>query len=433
MISALFFFNFKGDVLISRVYRGSDVGRSAADAFRVHVIHSRHQVRSPVMTIGHTTFFHINVDNVWVCAVTRQNVNAALVFEFLRKIVDIFKNYFGRFNEDAIKNNFVLMYELLDEVLDFGYPQRTEADILKLYITQEGVKVQRSAEVSSITMQATGATTWRREGIKYRKNEIFIDVIETVSMLMSSQGKELNADVTGSVMMKCFLSGMPECKFGLNDKLSLERRDRSKGAKTPGKGGIEIDDIQFHQAVRLGAQADKGVSFIPPDGEFELMRYRTTSNIKTPFRVIPIVRDIGKTRIEAKIVVKSLYNNKMVANGVEVRFPTPTNTATVHMTCTNGKARYKAGENAIVWKMKKLPGESEVQLSAEIDLIVTTEKRERQVNKAPIKMQFQVPMFTASGMQVRFLKVLEPKLGYETVKWVRYVTKAGQFETRIQN
>ena len=38
------------------------------------------------MTIGHTTFFHIYSGDVWVCAVTRQNVNAALVFEFLRKV-----------------------------------------------------------------------------------------------------------------------------------------------------------------------------------------------------------------------------------------------------------------------------------------------------------------------------------------------------------
>jgi AP-2 complex subunit mu-1 len=39
-------------------------------------------------------------------------------------------------------------------------------------------------------------------------------------------------------------------------------------------------------------------------------------------------------------------------------------------------------------------------------------------------MSFQVPMFTSSGLKVRFLKVWE-KSGYQTVKWVRYLTKAG--------
>ncbi|KAA3456379.1 AP-2 complex subunit mu-like [Gossypium australe] len=40
-----------------------------------------------------------------------------------------------------------------------------------------------------------------------------------------------------------------------------------------------------------------------------------------------------------------------------------------------------------------------------------------------------VPMFTASGLRVRFLKVWE-KSGYNTVEWVRYITKAGSYEIR---
>lgn len=36
----------------------------------------------------------------------------------------LFKSYFGgEFSEQSIKNNFVLIYELLDETLDYGYPQ----------------------------------------------------------------------------------------------------------------------------------------------------------------------------------------------------------------------------------------------------------------------------------------------------------------------
>ena len=61
--------------------------------------------------------------NIWIAAVTKQNVNAALVFEFLHKVVEVMGNYFGKISEENIKNNFVLIYELLDEILDFGYPQ----------------------------------------------------------------------------------------------------------------------------------------------------------------------------------------------------------------------------------------------------------------------------------------------------------------------
>ena len=40
-----------------------------------------------------------------------------------------------------------------------------------------------------ITSQVTGQIGWRREGIKYRRNEMFLDILESVNMLMSQQGK----------------------------------------------------------------------------------------------------------------------------------------------------------------------------------------------------------------------------------------------------
>ena len=52
--------------------------------------------------------------NVWIAAVSKQNVNAALVFEFLFKTAEVMTNYFGKISEENVKNNFVLIYELLD-------------------------------------------------------------------------------------------------------------------------------------------------------------------------------------------------------------------------------------------------------------------------------------------------------------------------------
>ncbi len=88
--------------------------RSTVDAFRVSVIHARHTVRSPVTNIARTSYFHTRRGNVWIVAATRQNVNAALVFEFLHKMVEVLESYFGKITEEGIKNNFVLIYELLD-------------------------------------------------------------------------------------------------------------------------------------------------------------------------------------------------------------------------------------------------------------------------------------------------------------------------------
>lgn len=47
---------------------------------------------------------------------------------------------------------------------------------------------QTKEEQSQITSQVTGQIGWRREGIKYRRNELFLDVLESVNLLMSPQG-----------------------------------------------------------------------------------------------------------------------------------------------------------------------------------------------------------------------------------------------------
>jgi AP-1 complex subunit mu len=39
--------------------------------------------------------------------------------------------YFKELEEESIRDNFVIIYELLDEVMDFGYPQTTESKILQ--------------------------------------------------------------------------------------------------------------------------------------------------------------------------------------------------------------------------------------------------------------------------------------------------------------
>ena len=67
----------------------SSCSRNAVDAFRVYVIHARQQVRSPVTSIARTTFFHVKRYNVWITAVSRQNANAALVFQFLHKFSEV--------------------------------------------------------------------------------------------------------------------------------------------------------------------------------------------------------------------------------------------------------------------------------------------------------------------------------------------------------
>jgi AP-2 complex subunit mu-1 len=88
--------------------------------------------------------------------------------------------------------------------------------------------------------------------ISLAHQQVYIDVHESVNLLMSSTGQVLRNDVTGKVMMRTFLSGMPECKFGLNDKLIMEKEALEKGGGRPaagahGKRSVELDDCTFHR------------------------------------------------------------------------------------------------------------------------------------------------------------------------------------------
>jgi AP-2 complex subunit mu-1 len=112
MISGILIFNQKGENLIFRAFR-NDCRPRLADVFRIQVI-SNAQVRSPILTLGSTTFSHVKHENIYLVAVTKSNANAALTFEFLYRFVGLGRGYFGKFDEEAVKNNFVLVYELLD-------------------------------------------------------------------------------------------------------------------------------------------------------------------------------------------------------------------------------------------------------------------------------------------------------------------------------
>ena len=57
----------------------------------------------------------------------RTNANAALVFEYCYRFINIAKSYFGKIDEEAIKNNFVLIYELIDGAY---VPRQALSDLL---------------------------------------------------------------------------------------------------------------------------------------------------------------------------------------------------------------------------------------------------------------------------------------------------------------
>mmetsp|Transcript_6461 Transcript_6461/g.10108 ORF Transcript_6461/g.10108 Transcript_6461/m.10108 type:complete len:244 (+) Transcript_6461:1-732(+) len=243
--------------------------------------------------------------------------------------------------------------------------------------------------------------------------------------MISTSGAILRNEVTGRVQMNTKLTGMPECKFGLNDKLVIEK-ESAGGKKKP---GVEIDDCVFHRCVRLGKfDADRTITFIPPDGEFELMRYRVNDNVNLPFRLIPAVQEEGQTKCSINLKVIANFSEKLFATHVVIKIPVPKNTSKAKIKNSFGRAKYEPEQNAIVWRIKKFPGKATCMLSSDMELVRTV--RPKAWERPAINVDFQVPMFTASGVHVRFLRVYD-KSGYHTNRWVRYITKAGGYQVKI--
>lgn len=76
---------------------------------------------------------------MYFVATTMYNVPPALVLESLEKISKIIKDFCGILTEEVLRKNFVLIYEILDEVMDYGYPQLTSTELVKPFIVNEPI------------------------------------------------------------------------------------------------------------------------------------------------------------------------------------------------------------------------------------------------------------------------------------------------------
>lgn len=100
-----------------------------------------------------------------------------LPFLLLHKLVEVLSDYLKTVEEESIRDNFVIIYELLDEVMDYGIPQITETKMLKQYITQKSFKLVKSAKkkrnATRPPVALTNSVSWRPEGITHKKMKPF--------------------------------------------------------------------------------------------------------------------------------------------------------------------------------------------------------------------------------------------------------------------
>ena len=255
---------------------------------------------------------------------------------------------------------------------------------------------------------------------------------------------------------------------------------------------------------------DRTISFIPPDGEFELMSYRLTTAVKPLIWVETVIETRGRSRVEYIVKAKSQFKTRSAANNVEILIPVPPDVDSPAFKASAGTVTYVPDLDAIKWTIKQvrctcvldcalsvrvvtaramqcparspisfrvyrhrvasipptretparppplarparptfstagsphvnrarpsqLYGGKEVLMRAHFGLpsVAADDAAEASKwRKRSIKVGFEIPYFTVSGMQVRYLKILE-KSGYAALPWVRYITQGGDYEIRL--
>ncbi|KZT12616.1 clathrin adaptor mu subunit [Laetiporus sulphureus 93-53] len=228
-----------------------------------------------------TACCHAKVGDMRFLCPISGDVDPLYAFAFMQTFADILREYFGHISAETLKENFDVVYQLLEETLDSGgHPLTTSSNALRDIVLPPSLlnKVLSVAGVSGLATSSANShpfaspIPWRKVGVRYNNNEIYFDVVETLEAIINKNGTPAVSNVWGKVLSNCKLSGTPDLLLTLSNSQSLT-------------------DCSFHPCVRLQRWArDKTLSFVPPDGRFKLMEYRyapvsvsTVHQVAVPF------------------------------------------------------------------------------------------------------------------------------------------------------
>jgi len=458
MIQSLFILSPTGEVLIERHFRGIVTSRTVCDSFweqasrsinhhggisaATSLLRNEHLYDSvpPVMEVAgenqETLYvFSCLRGGLSYLAVCRAEVSPLLILEFLHRIADTFVDYFGSpADESAVKENFSTVYQLLEEMVDYGWPLTTEPNALKAFIrppTMLSMLMQKGANVSENLPSGTVSDIpWRTSGVFYSNNEIFVDIFEEIDAIVNSSGTIVSSDISGRIQCQSQLSGVPDLVLVFKDP-------------------DIIDDWCFHPCVRYARfENNKVVSFVPPDGNFELMRYRIkpdlVRNITPPvychaqwnYEPDPNNKELRKGRITIQVGVAHLsslifsgaHKDPVIVEEFAVNIPFP------HLTRSTGK--FDVSDGYVVyneackvgrWNLDKMAATKRASLTC--TFTTTLPKEEEKGNDQPnLSLNWKVPFASVSGLSVNGLSMMNES--YQLYKGVRNVTKSGMFQIR---
>jgi len=455
MISQFLVMSLRGDTIISRDFTG-DVHKvkTTSEVFyrkanRWDGANSDEEA-PPVFYVDGVQYLYIKIGGVYLVATSRKNVSPALVLELLSRVANIIKDYCGVLNEESIRQNFVLLYELLDEIIDYGVPQNTATDVLKRYILNRPIlPEQLPMKSSNILAKREGKAPVISKSVLSRdtsgkKGEIFVDIVEKLSITFNSSGYVQNSAIDGSIQVKSYLSGRPLVKIALNEDLQIA--GRNDGYNSYGSNyGVLLDDCNFYEHCNLdNFDIDRTITLNPSQGEFALMNYRTTREIRPPFRVTTSLNDSGAFKVELVMKIRAEFAQRIIAPALHVSMPVPKSTIGISFPSdkpAGGKGQQAAQqalgtflekEKKISWTLKKVQGGSEHIVVARISL---NSQSSVSVKKefGPVSLEFNLPLFNSSKLQVKYLQILNQSTekGQNPARWIRYMTESSSYICRI--
>lgn len=412
-IPNLFIIGNAGEVLIEKHWEGK-VKRNVCDLFweETNKCSSKPET-SPLIYTPKYVLIHVYRFNLSFLTAVTKEVPPLLVIEALHRIIDVFLMYFNNcLSETILKENFSIVYQLLDEMVDGGFPSTTEPNQLMemIYPPSLARRVMQTvsnnfAVTSELPQGALTKIPWRKSNVRYVTNEIYFDLIEQIDAVINTQQQVLSSQVFGDIRVNCRLSGMPDLTLTFT-KPNL------------------LNDCSLHRCVRINRyQRERVISFVPPDGIFKLLSYRISGNIMLPIFVKPVITyHQGGGRVS--IQVGPRYTQGKVVTDVAINIPFPAALVNTSLTVNHGIIKHDQKTKVTRWEIGRLPKDRTPSLTGSITLLNDFIPDENPTLTA----EFAIKMLSSSGLKVDGLAIRGVK--YQPFKGVRTLTQAGRFQIR---
>ncbi|CAG8586964.1 12874_t:CDS:10 [Funneliformis caledonium] len=386
MISQFFILSpQRGDVLILRDFRHDtpqDTPGLLLDRLKTwQKDHGTEQDPPPIFNVDGFHFLFKNIQGLYFVCTTKFNVSPFMIYELLGRVAILIKDFCGILSEECLRLNSSLVYELLDEIIDYGYVQTTSTDRLKSYVYEDPIQVKREnifmnslaklkAPGTSLGSSSNRPITHMRDEKSVKQNDVFIDVIERLVASFASNGMTVRAEIDGSIQVKSYLQGNPEIRLGLNSNIILER---NKDMSRSDRYGIVFEDYKFHDSVDpTDFEEHKRMIIFPPEGEITIMNYRISGEVSLPFRVFPTVMRVPgyPNRMDVTIRIRTDIPENRFANKCTLTVPLPHVSQSIYNENMDGSndqsVQYDNRIKNVIWTINNLQGGTEQSIKIKI-------------------------------------------------------------------